>query len=136
MELGEALAVVSEKVIHLCSASVVCPAPSSAKDKGEVTFPVPSKRLFVNGSSGLNLKAAAGLESGWWSPPAAEHILKLGNHQVSEGRQGSIEAPADPLSQEAKTRCSSELCQQSAHSTITAGQALGFQGLSSLSKVG
>ena len=55
------------------------------------------------------------------------HILKFGNHQVSEGRQGGIEThPLFPKGQ--ALGCSSPLFPaEGAHSTITAGQALGFQ---------
>ena len=60
------------KVIHLCSASVVYPGPSVSRTRGEVTFPVPSKSLFVNGPRGLNLAWLTGWNLGGGLLPAAE----------------------------------------------------------------
>ena len=69
---GEAWLWRLRKVIHLCSASVVYPGPPVSRTRGEVTFPVPSKGLFVNGPRGLNLAWLTGWNLGGGLLPAAE----------------------------------------------------------------
>lgn len=69
---GEAWLWSLRKVIHLCSASVLHPGPSVSRTRGEVTFPVPGKGLFVNAPRGLNLAWLTGWNLGGGLLPAAE----------------------------------------------------------------